>query len=277
MFNPQPAVDGAEMQSVATVELKSASKAFISRDNKVVIAMEDVSFQAREGEFVAIVGPSGCGKSTILNLLANILTPTGGEVLVRGRPASESRGEIGYVFQQDTVLPWRKLAQNIEIGLLIRGIPAAARRARVRQMIEMTGLVGFEDAYPGELSGGMRKRTAVAMALAYDPAILLMDEPFGAVDAQTRIGLHEQLMSIWQGTAKTILFVTHDITEAITLADRVIVMTARPARIKSEYVIDVPRPRSISGSLFGAKFADLYKNIWEDLRPEVAAQRAQEP
>ncbi|HEY4202767.1 MAG TPA: ABC transporter ATP-binding protein [Devosiaceae bacterium] len=264
------------MQPELSVELKSTSKAFVSRDNKVVVAMEDVSLQARVGEFVAIVGPSGCGKSTILNLLANIITPTSGEVLVRGKPAAQAASDIGYVFQQDTVLPWRKLTQNIELGLLLRRVPAADRRKRVAELVKMTGLSGFEDSYPGELSGGMRKRAALAMALAYDPSLILMDEPFGALDAQTRIGLHEELMALSQGTNKTILFVTHDITEAITLADRVVVMTARPARVKSEYVIDIARPRNISEVRFDPKFEELYKNIWDDLRPEVAAQQAQE-
>jgi len=265
-----------DMQPELSVELKSTSKAFVSRDNKIVVAMENVSLTARAGEFVAIVGPSGCGKSTILNLLANIIAPTSGDVLIRGKPPAEAASDIGYVFQQDTVLPWRRLTQNIELGLLLRRVPAAQRRKRVAELVRMTGLSGFENSYPGELSGGMRKRAALAMALAYDPSLILMDEPFGALDAQTRIGLHEEMMALSQGTDKTILFVTHDITEAITLADRVVVMTARPARVKSEYAIDIERPRNISEVRFDPKFEQLYKNIWDDLRPEVAAQRAQE-
>jgi len=228
------------------VEFREVSKGFVTRDHKVVVALENISFHVEEGEFLALVGPSGCGKSTALNIVARITPPTRGEVLVRGKPPEAARFDIGYAFQQDTVLPWRRVVENIEMGLAIRNVAPAERRRRAEALVATTGLQGFENAFPAELSGGMRKRVALATMLAYDPSLLLMDEPFGALDAQTRLILQDELLRLWQQNRKTVLFVTHDIAEAIALSDRVIVMTARPARIKSEYRVPLPRPRHLS-------------------------------
>ncbi len=262
----------AEIPDCPLVEFKGAGKSFITTNNQVVRALQDVSFSLNVGEFVAIVGPSGCGKSTTLNLLAGLTDITQGQVLIDGKPPAEVDLNIGYVFQQDSVLPWKKVLDNIEIGLLLRKVPAADRRRRAEELIKVMGLEGFEDAYPVELSGGMRKRVALATTLAYDPVLLLMDEPFGALDALTRVILQDELLRVWQERSQTILFVTHDIGEAIAVADRVIVMTARPARIKIEYAIDLPRPRSAAEVRFEPRFDEIYKEIWNDLRPEIDEQ-----
>jgi NitT/TauT family transport system ATP-binding protein len=254
-------------------EFKHAGKSFITSDGKVVTALQDTTFSVRRGDFVAIVGPSGCGKTTTLNILAGLTEATSGSVLLEGKRPGESKLDIGYVFQQDSVLPWRKVLDNVELGLVLRNVPKDKRRAKAEALVRMTGLQGFGNSYPAELSGGMRKRVALAMTLAYDPSILLMDEPFGALDAQTRMVLQDELLRIWNEQKQTILFVTHDIAEAIALADRVIVMTARPARIKNDYAISLPRPRGAAEARFQPGFDEYYKAIWEDLRPEIDAQR----
>jgi NitT/TauT family transport system ATP-binding protein len=255
----------------AEVEFQGASKAFVL-GTKVMTALQDVTFTVHRGEFVSIVGPSGCGKSTTLNILAGLTEATGGRVLVEGHAPGEVRLDLGYVFQQDTVLPWKKVVDNIEIGLKLRGMPAAERRARADQLLKLMGLESFGNAFPAELSGGMRKRVALGSTLAYNPALLLMDEPFGSLDAQTRITLQDELLRLWNEQRQTVLFVTHDIAEAIVLADRVIVMTARPARIKKQYFVDLPRPRLAEDVRFDPRFEELHKQIWDDLRPEIAEQ-----
>ncbi|MCL5960928.1 MAG: ABC transporter ATP-binding protein [Chloroflexi bacterium] len=253
------------------VRFIGVTKSFITRNDEVVHTLQNVSFNVGAGEFVAIVGPSGCGKSTTLNVLACITAATRGEVLVRGRHPAEARLDIGYVFQQDTVLPWKRVLDNVTTGLVIRKVPAAERRRRALELIDVMGLRGFEKAYPFELSGGMRKRVALATTMAYDPSILLMDEPFGALDAQTRVLLQDELLRVWEANRKTVLFVTHDLPEAITLADRIIVMTARPARVKSEYIVDLPRPRTAAEARFNPHFDQLYVTIWNDLKAELTA------
>ena len=254
-----------------TVEFAGVTKSFISRDDKIVHTLQNVTFEVGPGEFVSIVGPSGCGKSTTLNILAGITPATSGRVLIRGQAPSAARFDIGYVFQHDTVLPWKRVLDNIETGLVIRKVPSDVRYRRAQELVGVMGLSGFERAYPFELSGGMRKRVALATTMAYDPSILLMDEPFGALDAQTRVVLQEELLRVWEANRKTVLFVTHDLAEAIILSDRVIVMTARPARIKSQYNVDLPRPRSVTQSRFNPQFDKLYGTIWDDLRAEITA------
>jgi NitT/TauT family transport system ATP-binding protein len=260
----------------AAVTFEGITKSYITRQDAVVVALQDVSFEVQPGQFVAILGPSGCGKSTALNVLAGITPATRGRALVRGRPPAESRFDIGYVFQQDTVLPWKRVLDNIGLGLAIRKVAPSERRRRAQALVDLMGLTGFEHAYPFELSGGMRKRVALATTLAYDPSILLMDEPFGALDAQTRVLLQDELLRLWEQNRKTVLFVTHDIGEAVSLADRVLVMTARPARVKTWHEVDLPRPRSAAEARFMPGFDDIYHRIWNDLRPEIAAQVHQE-
>ena len=232
--------------------------------------LAEMSFSVQEGELVTVVGPSGAGKSTLLNLLAQTERPTSGVIKFRGETISSAdtphlepgwRCQIGYVTQQDNLLPWRRLEENVLFPLLVQGKLTDAARARVDDLIAAIGLKGFERFYPHELSGGMRKRVTLARTLVYDPPIILMDEPFGAVDAQTREQLHEDLLKLWLAKKKTIIFVTHDIGEAITLADRVLVLSRAPSSVAAEYAVDLPRPRSIARSLKEPGFAALYERI----------------
>jgi NitT/TauT family transport system ATP-binding protein len=208
--------------------------------------LESVNVSVSEGEFVCIVGPSGCGKSTFLNVVAGFLQPASGNVIVHGQKVSGPDPRRIFVFQENGVFPWLNVTQNIGFGL--RGRTRREREAIVRRYIEMVGLIGFEEAYPHELSGGMRQRVEIARALAADPEIIYMDEPFGALDFLTRMKMRGDLIRIWQAERKTVLFVTHDIDESVQLADRVLVMTGRPGRIQAEISVDLPRPRDLDSS-----------------------------
>jgi NitT/TauT family transport system ATP-binding protein len=232
-------------------------------------ALRDVDLAVAPHRFVALVGPSGCGKSTTLSLIAGLDAPTAGTVTVRGRPVEGISDGVGFLFQRDALLPWKTVAQNVGLPLKLRGIGAAEAAARTADFISRVGLRGFEERYPHELSGGMRKRVALAQTLVYDPEILLMDEPFSALDVQTRNLMEDELLALWQGSGKTVIFVTHDLEEAIALADDVVVMTAGPARVKANYAVDLPRPRNVQDIRFEPRFADLYKSMWDDLRDEV--------
>ncbi|RKO67979.1 ABC transporter ATP-binding protein [Desulfofundulus salinus] len=225
------------------LRIQGVCKTFNGRRNDVE-ALQATSFEVREGEFVTILGPSGCGKSTILRIVAGLTGPTAGRVLLDGREIKGPGPDRGMVFQSYTLFPWLTVRRNIEFGLELRGVPAAERHAISQHYIELVGLKGFEDAYPVSLSGGMKQRVAIARALANDPEILLMDEPFGALDAQTRLIMQEILLKVWEESRKTILFVTHDVEEAVFLSDTVHVMTARPGQIKETVQINLPRPRT---------------------------------
>ncbi len=244
-----------------------------------VEAVRSVGLSVADGEFVAIVGPSGCGKTTLLNAIAGLLDPEGveqtGAIRLDGTDVAPygagDRGDLGYVFQRDALLPWRTVLGNVELGLLIRGMPRAEREAKAAALLEMAGLAGFEHYYPHQISGGMRQRTSLMRTLAYEPTVVLMDEPFGALDAQNRILLQGELLRLWERTRQTILFVTHDLAEAIVLAQRVILMSKRPGRIVRAYEIDLPEPRDPL-ELRGARaFAELEATIWESLREQFRA------
>ena len=219
---------------------------FTRRRGGTVTAVENLSLGVRDEEFVSIVGPSGCGKSTLLRIVAGLIRPTSGEVLLDDRPVEGPGADRGMVFQSYTLFPWLTVQGNVEFGLRLRGRPAEERQEIVRRYLDLVGLRGTEPAYPKELSGGMQQRVAIARAMANEPAILLMDEPFGALDAQTRSVMQELLLRVWEQTHKTVLFVTHDIDEAILLSDRIYVMSARPGRIKTEVAVTLPRPREVS-------------------------------
>ena len=241
-------------------------------------ALAEVSLDVGKGEFVAIVGPSGCGKTTLLNAIAGLLDPedcaVSGRILVDGaEPGRRPRREVnlGYVFQRDALLPWQTIAQNVEVGLVIRDMPEHERRERVAALIDMAGLAGFERYYPHQVSGGMRQRASLVRTLAYDPQVILMDEPFGALDAQNRMLLQSELLRIWQLTPRTILFVTHDLAEAIVLAQRVVVMSRRPGRIKAIHRIDLPYPRDAFALRGTPEFGRLETTIWQGLRDEFRA------
>ena len=239
------------------------------------MAVDDVSFDVFDGEFVALVGPSGCGKSTILNMIGGLVTPSAGTVEIDGvRVTGVAPPNVGYVFQKDTVFPWRTVARNIAVGLEYRGVTRDEQARRVREAIALAGLEGFEDAFPATLSGGMRQRVALMRTLVVDPAMLLMDEPFGALDTHTKINLHAELLTLWNARRQTVVFVTHDLSEAITLADRVVVMTRRPGRIKMVHDVKLPRPRDVIRLRETDDYAREYRRVWHVLGEEFAERGA---
>jgi NitT/TauT family transport system ATP-binding protein len=234
-----------------------------------VQALQETDLQIMEGEFLTIVGPSGCGKSTLMNLIVGLFPASTGEVLYRGRPHSGVNRSIGYVTQADNLYPWRTLRKNIEFPLELRGVPSRERKERAQRLIHRVGLAGFEDSYPHELSGGMRQRANIIRTLAYEPEVILMDEPFGPLDAQTRLILQNQLLDLWQEERKTIIFITHDLGEAVALADRVVVMSARPGRIKAIASVPIPRPRDLFEIHTDDRFRETYRTLWASLEEEV--------
>ena len=253
-----------------SIALEQVTQRFpLPREDREFTAVQDVSFDVRGGEFVSIVGPSGCGKSTLLGLIAGLAPATSGRILLDGRPVDGVNPRLGFVFQRDALFPWKTVAQNVGLPLLFRGVDAGTARPRVAEWIGRIGLTGFEHYHPHQLSGGMRKRVGLAMTMVYEPELVLMDEPFGALDVQTRNLMENDLLEIWAQFRRTVVFVTHDLEEAIALSDRIVVMTASPGRIKSIYPIDLPRPRSVTEIRFHPDFGRLYETIWKDLKDEV--------
>lgn len=259
---------------VNAVDLDAVSHSFPSSGTSSQLSpvVENVTLNVAKGEFVAIIGPSGCGKSTLLNMVSGIIKPDQGTVLVNGKPVDgidPDRG-VGYMFANDCLFPWRATWENVALGPELHGDPG--RKEKAFELLRLVGLAGAEYKYRSELSHGMRQRASLARTLAQDPDILLLDEPFGALDAQTKVLVEEEFMRIRDERDSTVLFVTHDLNEAITLADRVVVMSARPTYIKSSVDVPLERPRSLVGSRFDKVAQDLYMNLWEQLRPEVTAQ-----
>jgi NitT/TauT family transport system ATP-binding protein len=232
-------------------------------------AATDVDLVVRRGEFVTVVGPSGCGKSTLLNAAAGLFPPTNGRVLYAGRPVQGYNHQVGYMTQSDHLLPWRDVIGNISVPLEIKGIPRRVILERVTSLIELVGLKGFEKSYPSQLSGGMKKRTALARLLAYDPDTLLMDEPFGALDAQLRLGLQIQLRRLCRRLDKTVVFVTHDLDEAIALADRTVVFTPRPGTVKRILPVDLPKDRDLMQLRHDRRYVELTTELWDLLAPSL--------
>jgi NitT/TauT family transport system ATP-binding protein len=243
------------------VQIKDVSKQFRTRDGGVVHALESVTGDIERGRFVSIVGPSGCGKSTLLNIVAGLEKTSTGTVQVDGEVVRSPRRTLGVVFQEDSSLPWRTVLDNVRLGLEVEGVPKAEQLRRSHEMIDLVGLSGFEKAYPRELSGGMRQRVAIARTLALDPSILLMDEPFGALDPQTRVMIGVELLKIWQQTEKTVIFVTHDIQEAVLLSQEVWVMSYRPAVVAEKLEIPFSYPRG-SDLLATPEYQALNSRIW---------------
>ena len=234
-----------------------------------VAALLDVSLAVRQGEIISVIGPSGCGKSTLFNIIGGLLTEYEGEVRIDGKRVSGCHSDIGMVFQEESTFPWRSAVENVEFPLELLGIPAKERRERARHFLALVGLIEFADYYPGELSGGMKARAAIARTLAARPKILLMDEPFGALDEQTRLLLGDKMSQIHRELDQTTLLITHSITEAVQLSDKVVVMSYRPGRIKRVVDIDLPRPRS-SEIVESERFGILVASIWHDLRAEAS-------
>jgi len=247
--------------------------AYTPPKGRTVRALDNVSLDVAKDEFVSIVGPSGCGKSTLLYLVGGFLTLAEGSIRVDGKPTGSPGPERGIVFQHFALFPWKTVRQNVLYGLEHQGIDASKRQALAQQFIDLVKLTGFEDAFPSQLSGGMKQRVAIARTLVTDPGVLLMDEPFGALDAQTRAILQEELLAIWGRSRKTVLFVTHDVHEAVLLSDRVVVMTARPGRVKAIIKVDLPRPRTVEVTK-SAKFIERCDEIWQLVREE--AQNAEQ-
>jgi NitT/TauT family transport system ATP-binding protein len=237
-------------------------------------AVEDLTLHIPDGELACVVGPSGCGKTTVLRVLAGLETASAGSAIVRA--ADTTRPTVGMVFQGAGIFPWLTVAANVAYGLKLRGVPSAERRAIAARWIGEIGLERFSHAYPAQLSGGMQQRVGLARAFAYDPEVLLMDEPFGALDAQTRLNLQQTLLRQWEGNARTVVFVTHSIEEAIALGDRVYVMSARPGRIIAEFFVPFERPRDAAALRAEPRFSALYGQIWDVLRDEVERSREAE-
>jgi len=252
------------------IAIRGLAKTF-REGGREVAAVHDVDVTIRHQEFVAIVGPSGCGKSTILNMIGGLVTPSAGTVVIDGTPVDgRVPPNVGYVFQKDTVFPWRTVARNIAVGLEYRGVARDEQARRVRDAIALAGLTGFEEAFPATLSGGMRQRVALMRTLVVEPDILLMDEPFGALDTHTKLNLHAELLALWEARHQTVVFVTHDLSEAITLADRVIVMTRRPGRVKLVHEVTLPRPRDVIALRETDAYAHEYGRLWHVLGEELA-------
>lgn len=243
------------------IEVKNASKIFNRNGSEEVTAIEGVNFSIKNNEFVAIVGRSGCGKSTMLNIIAGLTDSTTGEVLINSKPVKDPGLDRGIIFQHSGLFPWLTAIGNIEFGLRCVRVPKLERIKKAEELIKLVNLVGFEKKYPRELSGGMQQRVAIARAMALDPVILLMDEPFGALDQLTREQMQRELLKIWQKSKKTVIFVTHSIIEAIFLSDRVLVFNSRPGFVKKEFKIDMPRPRIESSQEFMKYYEEIYETI----------------
>jgi len=253
---------------MARLLVENVTLRFERKGHSSIVALDDFSLTVADCEFSVIVGPSGCGKSSLLNLVAGLAEPTSGKIRLNGHVVRGPDRERGMVFQTYTLFPWLTVQRNVEFGLALRGIPKVERVRIARKYIDEVGLHGFEDAYPRQLSGGMMQRVALARALANDPEVLLMDEPFGALDSQTRSFMQQLLLRVWEHAQKTVLFVTHDIDEALFLGDRVHVMTARPGQIKEEIEVGIPRPRSLD-VVTSDKFITLKRRIIRLLEEEV--------
>lgn len=261
---------------MAAVSVEHVGLSFATREGSAIVALKDLSLEVPDKQFSVIVGPSGCGKSSLLTLLAGLEEPTSGICRVGNREVHGPGADRGMVFQGFSLFPWLTVSKNIEFGLALKGVPAAERRQQAQRYVEAVGLVGFERAYPKQLSGGMKQRVAIARALANDPEVLLMDEPFGALDSQTRSVMQELLLEVWERNSKTVLFVTHDIDEAIFLGDVVHVMSARPGRFIDRVDIDLPRPRHYE-VVTSQPFIALKRRIQANLHLEVQRALAVKP
>lgn len=268
----------------AKISIQNVQKSFrikrnlnhLKEDSQPLSALQNINLEVQQGEFMVIVGPSGCGKSTLLDLLAGLTKPNSGQILLDGKPISGPNLDRGIVFQQYALFPWKTALGNVEFGLEAKGVGRKERKRIALEFIQLVGLSGFENRYPHELSGGMKQRVAIARSLAYDPEVLLMDEPFAALDAQTRETLQSELLRIWEATKKTIIFITHGIEEAVYLGQRVAVMTSRPGRIKQIINIPFQSRRSEEDLRSNPEFVKIRHEIWELLKDEVTKAQEQE-
>jgi sulfonate transport system ATP-binding protein len=256
--------------SAVGIELSGVTKRFVNPKGKAFTALNDVNLHVQPGQFCAVVGPTGCGKSTTLTLVAGLDRPTAGQVAVGGQAVDGIARGTSFMFQTDALLPWKNVLGNVAMGPVFRGVGKRTAHDSARDWLRRVGLAGFEHHHPHQLSGGMRKRVSLAAALINEPSILLMDEPFGALDVQTKAIMSNELLTLWEQTRPSVMFVTHDLEEAIALADKVVVITAGPGTVKDVYDVDLPRPRgAVQEIRFERRFLELHQQIWESLREEV--------
>jgi NitT/TauT family transport system ATP-binding protein len=251
------------------IELRHVTQTFTTPAGGTHTALRDLDLTVEQGEFCAVVGPTGSGKSTALTLISGMARPSQGTVTVNSAPVHGITPGVGFMFQTDAVFPWKSVLDNVAAGPRFRGKSRSAANNQARDWLRRVGLAGFEDRYPHQLSGGMRKRVALAQSLINEPAVLLMDEPFSALDVQTRQIMSDELLSLWELTRPAVVFVTHDLEEAIALADKVVVLTAGPATVKATFTVDLPRPRRVQEIRFDERFVAIYSEVWEALRAEV--------
>jgi NitT/TauT family transport system ATP-binding protein len=257
--------DRTQSTAVSKVGLSEICLSYRAQSGERLLALDHINLQVRSGEFVCIVGPSGCGKSTLLHLIAGLQAQTSGQVLVDGHPVQGPGTDRILIFQEHGLFPWLRVAENVEFGMKMKGVRKAERTEKMQHYLRLVHLAKFEKSYIHQLSGGMRQRVAIARALATEPDVLLMDEPFGALDAQTRDLLHDELERIWSDTGRTIIFVTHNVREAVRLGDRVVLLTFRPGRVKSEFPVELPRPRSLEDP----RVALAARDVLDELREEI--------
>jgi NitT/TauT family transport system ATP-binding protein len=234
-----------------------------------VVALDRVNFDVPPGKITTVVGPSGCGKTTLLRLAAGLMKVSAGSVQFNGVPVNGLNTEVGYVTQDSNLFPWLTAFGNVEFPLAIRGVPPKERREKALHWLHLVGLEGFENHYPSQLSGGMQKRVSIVRTLIYEPSVVLLDEPFGALDAQTRMGLHHELLELWREQKSTMLFITHDLVEAITLSDQIIIMTRRPGRVKEVYEVPLTRPRNVFEIYLEPGFDEAYATLWKHFKSEI--------
>jgi sulfonate transport system ATP-binding protein len=258
-----PEADGVSSESVSLVGVDIS---YPRADQEPLLVVSGCSLSIGRREFVAVVGPSGCGKSTVLRAISGLLKPSRGKVFIHGKEVSGYSAGVGFMFQRDTLLPWRTVEQNIEVGLELSGRSLDDPRGYVQELVNLLGLKGFEKSFPSALSGGMRQRVSLGRLLAYHPEVMLMDEPFGALDSLTKVVLGRELLRIWEAERRSIVFVTHDIEEAVYLADRVVVFSPRPGRITAEYTVNLPRPREVRSVRSDPEFIQICERVWDDLK-----------
>jgi NitT/TauT family transport system ATP-binding protein len=266
----------ADPVALPAIELINVSRRFVTPDGKSMTALRDFNMTVARGEFVAVVGPTGCGKSTTLNLVTGLAKPSAGVVRVMGDAVTGIDPRIGFAFQTDALFPWKNVIDNVVAGPLFRGVAEKQAYENARRWLARVHLSAHETKYPHQLSGGMRKRVSLAQTFINEPQILLMDEPFSALDVQTRVLMHDELLRLWAQEKASVVFVTHDLEEAIALADKVYVLTSGPATVKSVYSVNIPRPRVVSEIRYQKDFIELSRTIWQDLRDEVQLGAARE-
>jgi NitT/TauT family transport system ATP-binding protein len=261
------------VESEPAIRFSDVRLVFVGED-KDVVALDRVSFDVPPGKITTVVGPSGCGKTTLLRLAAGLVPVSGGTVFYKGSKVDGLNTSVGFVTQDSNLFPWLTALGNVEFPLAIRGMPHAERMEKARYWLRLVGLEGFEDHYPSQLSGGMQKRVSIVRTLIYEPSVVLLDEPFGAVDAQTRMGLHHELLELWREKKSTMLFITHDLVEAITLSDQIVILTRRPGRVKEVYDVPLSRPRNVFEIYLEPGFDKAYSTLWEHVKTEINVSSA---